>query len=92
MQREKNASLNMRILNCLQTILELEATLRRLELGGLLLSEFTVLKDFLKDVESIELDEADVARIENATEHFLQELKMPLSLIHSGNVEHYPVQ
>lgn len=92
MQQQKILSLNVRIMNCLQTILDLESTLRRLELGGVLLSEFTVLKDFLKDVESIELDEEDVARIENATEHFLQELKMPLSLIQSGNAEHYPVQ
>ena len=68
-----------RIINCLQTILELEPLLRRLDTGNMLVSEFKVLKAFLSEMDEAPLDEDDVARIEKATERFLCELKSPVS-------------
>lgn len=76
-----SSTLAARIMNCLHTILELEPVLRRMESGEMLLSEFGVLKSFLKGMDSATLDEADVARIENATERFLQELQTPVAFV-----------
>lgn len=82
---EKNAhNLQIRIVNCLQTILDMEQELRRLELGHVLLKEFGVLKSFLSKIEMVQIEEDDVLRIEKATENFLEELRVPLSLLHDG--------
>jgi len=91
---EKNSSntLAARIINCLQTILELEPLLCRLEAGDLLLSEFNVLKAFLNGMDSLALDEDDVARIETATERFLQELKTPVALTRTGAAKNMTLQ
>jgi len=78
MKRIKPTVLSARIINCLQTILELEPLLRSVDSGQLLLSEFKTLKAFLKEMDAITLDEDDVERIETATERFLQELKIPV--------------
>ncbi len=69
----------VRISNCLQTILELEPELERLELGHSLLDEFVVLKSFLEKIDRVEVSEEDVRRIEQATANFLEELKGPLA-------------
>lgn len=69
----------VRITNCLQTILELEPQLEKLEHGNSLLDEFVVLKSFLEKIDKVELNEADVERIENATANFLKELQAPLA-------------
>lgn len=71
----------MRITSCLQAILDLEPQLSRLDLGAAVLQEFETLKGFLRKVDSVELSETDVARIEEATAHFLHELTLPLSLV-----------
>lgn len=84
MDHTETPGLSARILNCLQTVLELEPIISRLELGFVLLTEFKVLKSFLKNMETMELDENDVTRIEVATEHFLQELRTPLSLLQTS--------
>ncbi len=84
MEQTKSSSLAARIVNCLQTILELEPMLRRMDSGQVLLSEFKVLKAFLNDMDNIALDEDDVTRIENATECFLQELKTPATAFRQG--------
>ena len=73
-----------RITSCLQTILELEPELRKLELGHSLLDEFVVLKSFLEKIDNVELNEEDVERIEEATANFLEELRGPLSLGEGG--------
>lgn len=67
-----------RITNCLQTILDLEPELKRLELGHVLLKEFGLLKAFLLKIDKFDLEESDVQRIENATASFLDELRAPL--------------
>jgi hypothetical protein len=84
MQELDSTTLAARIMNCLQTILELEPVLRRLDSGHILLSEFKVLKAFLNDMDGLSLDEDDVTRIETATEHFLQELKTPVAITTPG--------
>jgi DNA mismatch repair ATPase MutS len=70
-----------RIRSCLQTILDLEERLEQIELGDELLDEFVHLKSFLQKVESLELREDDVIRIEDATANFLEELRAPLSYL-----------
>lgn len=74
----KAQNLMHRITNCLQTILDLEPDLKRLELGHVLLKEFGILKAFLLKIDKFDLDETDVQRIENATASFLEELRTPL--------------
>ena len=81
MDDEARNSLQMRLTNCLQTILDLEPELERLELSEMLLQEYNVLKSFMDNVDSVDLEEQDVRRIEEATAGFLAELKTPLSLL-----------
>lgn len=69
----------VRITNCLQTILDLESQLEKLEHGNSLLDEFAVLKSFLEKIDKVELSESDVERIEKATSNFLKELEVPLA-------------
>jgi hypothetical protein len=79
MSRTSTELLAARLANCLTTILELEPDLERLRLGRTLLSEFTILRAYLDKIDRIDLDEADVRRIEAATEVFLGELRAPLA-------------
>jgi hypothetical protein len=69
----------MRITNCLQTILELEPELSRLDLDSSLVEEFVYLRQFLEKIDHVDLSEDDVERIETATANFLAELKTPFS-------------
>lgn len=92
MEHVKSTELSARIINCLQTILELEPMLRSLDTGRLLLAEFTTLKTFLKEMDAIALDEDDVERIETATERFLQELKIPVTRSRTDTTKHMTLQ
>lgn len=69
----------VRIINCLETILDLEPELAKLEVG--LREEFAFLKSFLEKIDRVDLSEADVARIEQATSNFLEELRLPLGRV-----------
>ncbi len=82
----------MRISNCLRTILELEEDVERLEMGYTLVKEFQTLKEFLGRLERVEVEEEDVHRIEQATAHFLEELKGPLSQTGGGSPRRRLVQ
>lgn len=73
--------LRCRLMNCLETLLELEPALRRLSRENFLAEEFSVIKSFIEAMEELELDEAEVKRIEGATKIFLEELGGPLKLI-----------
>lgn len=84
MTRDEQANHMLRIANCLQTILDLEPELNRLEMGSAILEEFGVLKSFLEKIDQVDLDEGDVERIERATSNFLQELNGPLSQLGQG--------
>lgn len=82
----------MRITNCLQTILELEPDLRKLELGHSLLDEFEVLKSFLEKIDEVDLSESDVQRIERATSNFLEELREPMAHLTPGRGQVHRLQ
>ncbi|SOB57818.1 conserved protein of unknown function [Pseudodesulfovibrio profundus] len=84
MTDSNSVSYLVRITNCLQTILELEPQLERLEHGNSLLDEFAVLKSFLQKIDEVDLSEADVQRIESATANFLKELQAPLARAESS--------
>ncbi len=83
MSREYTSNM-ARISNCLETILELEPELEKIEFGKSLLEEFGVLKDFLRRIDTVVLSDEDVDRVEAATANFLEELRGPLSLSRSG--------
>lgn len=70
--------LHSRLKNCLQTILDLEPALDRLELGKDLVREFSMLKTFMERLDVVSLAEDDVRRIERATTNFLEELRGPV--------------
>jgi hypothetical protein len=72
--------LHARVLNCLQTILELESDLETAGMGESLVEEFNDLKAIVARTNAWELDEDDVQRIERATAAFLHELELPLAL------------
>lgn len=80
MTDSSSVSYLVRITNCLQTILELEPQLEKLEHGNSLLDEFAVLKSFLEKIDRVDLSESDVQRIESATANFLKELQVPLAM------------
>lgn len=67
------SQLQIRLKNCIQTILDLEVGIKqnRLEIFD---ADFVRLKDFLKNIDQIQLVEEDVSRLENVTSHFLTEI------------------
>ncbi len=76
----KVSGLQARVMNCLQTILELESVLERAGMQDKLHKEFGELKDIMADIDNLKFQEADVKRIERATEGFLHELQTPLTM------------
>jgi hypothetical protein len=86
-----NSSLQSRLANCLETILELERDLARLEMGHVLTSEFTQLRSFLARLDRVAVEEEDVARIEAATRSFLEELRTPLGGLPDEEARKRPV-
>lgn len=87
MTEDEKIELQMRLKNCLQTILELEPDLEKLDLGHVLLKEYSLLRSFIEKLDDVNLFEEDVNRIEQATANFLDELKTPLSLLHDSAVK-----
>lgn len=67
--------LYLRLRSCLQAILEFESELKNTRVAEPLLAEFSVLKEIYNRLESLLIQEDDVKRIEDATAHFLKELK-----------------
>ncbi len=66
--------LHLRLKNCLQTIIDIESDVELYPLYGVLKSEMDTLKKFLIEIESMELSEDDVVRLEDATTLFLNEI------------------
>ncbi len=81
MTPDETMHLQMRLKNCLMTILELEPALEQLELGHVLLQDYATLRSFIEKLEEVALHEDDVQRIERATSNFLEELKLPLAFM-----------
>jgi hypothetical protein len=71
-------TLQLRLLNCLQTILEMEEELGPTSLDMNLTHELRTLKAVIRRIDQLEVSEMDVSRVEQATAHFLQELSGPL--------------
>jgi hypothetical protein len=81
MEQQRKARLQKaRLMNCLQTILDLEAELRSIRQAESLLKELTSLRSIIRnlDFRSVRLEEDDVQRIEGATKAFLHELELHL--------------
>lgn len=69
--------LQARLKNCLQTIVELEPALNRLNIHSELLNEFSQLKNIISKVSQLDISLEEVTRIENATMLLLKELDIP---------------
>ncbi|MGX9365244.1 hypothetical protein ACTVJH_04295 [Desulfoplanes sp. PS50] len=78
--------LHARVLNCLQTILDLESDLDTAGMGDGLVEEFNELKEIVTKTTAWDLEETDVQRIERATAAFLKELELPLALRRKGGI------
>ncbi|MDD4702025.1 MAG: hypothetical protein PHI96_07375 [Desulfovibrio sp.] len=70
------SKLQVRLKNCIQTILELEPDMKAGVWGRYFDMELSSLKDYLLQVDQMDLAEEDVKRLENATATFLSELKL----------------
>ncbi|MDR2851005.1 MAG: hypothetical protein LBV65_03085 [Desulfovibrio sp.] len=69
------STLQIRLKNCIQTILEFETELNSGIWRRHFNEEFSILKDYLQRIDLIELVEDDVRRLEAATDSFLSELR-----------------
>ena len=86
------SALQYRLMSCLETILDMERDLERIEVGHILLGEFTRIRLFLSMIDRIALEEEDVCRIEAATSNFLEELRAPLGLLGHLGPKKNPMQ
>ena len=68
------STLQLRLKNCIQTILELEPQIGADLSDRYFVEEFMALRRFLDSVEQMRLGEDDVERLESATATFLEEL------------------
>jgi hypothetical protein len=66
--------LQIRLRNCLQTILDLNENMGTNAFKLAFSEELELIKTFLNGLDSMILNEADVSRIEDATEIFFKEL------------------
>ncbi|WP_297827339.1 hypothetical protein [uncultured Desulfovibrio sp.] len=66
--------LQIRLKNCIQTILDLEPDMRSGIWGRHFDEELSTLREYLQQVDHMSLAEDDVRRLENATASFLAEL------------------
>lgn len=81
----RNRELYSRLHSCLQTILDLEEDLESCNLAGALSNELRMLRGFMDNIKEMELAERDVARIEAATAHFLENLNFPFMTLHDDS-------
>lgn len=65
--------LQIRLKNCLQTILDLQPSMRKFYHVSFA-DDFSQLKSYLMRIDNMELAEEDVARLENMTSEFLREV------------------
>ncbi len=77
--------LQARLRNCLATIVEMEPLLNRLSVHHELEKEFKQLRDISGKISGLDLSDAEVQRIESATETFLKELEVPDELLPQEN-------
>lgn len=70
------STLQIRLKNCILTILDLEPDMRAGIWGRHFDEELSTLKNYLQRVDRMNLAEDDVQRLENATASFLAELRL----------------
>ncbi len=70
--------LQLRLKNCIQTVLELEPDMEKLALCDAFKEDMHFLKGCLNDIDRMSLSEQEVQRLEKATARFLRELWTPL--------------
>lgn len=87
-----NSHLQIRLKNCLLTILELEPDLDSLPVRGNFEADMKTLKSHLARVEGMDLAEEDVQRLERATALFLAELRLPLERMRQSGVNYRVLQ
>lgn len=80
-----NSHLQIRLKNCLLTILELEPDIDSLPVRKDFEPDMKALKTYLTRVENMDVAEEDVQRLERATAHFLAELRLPLERLRQGS-------
>lgn len=66
--------LQLRLKNCIQTILDLEPDMRSGTWGRCFGEELSTLREYLERIDRMDLAEDDVCRLESATAAFLAEL------------------
>lgn len=76
---QQDSELRLRLVSCLQTIIDLEPDLKHLDLEKKLEKEIKVLKTVIRKIDQFQIDEDDVLRVEEATSLFLEELQLPLA-------------
>lgn len=84
--------LQIRLKNCLLTILELEPDIDMLSAQGDFEPDMKVLKTYLTRVENMDVAEEDVLRLERATAHFLAELRLPVERMRQSGVNYRVLQ
>lgn len=77
--------LQVRLKNCIQTILELEPGMRSVSAAASFAEDFASLKRFLGRIDHMTLAEEDVQRLETATDALLAELKPDRHWLPHGN-------
>ena len=77
--------LHVRLKSCLQTILDLEPQLEVLDKSVVLKADLFRLKRYMRQVDSMNLEEEDVFRLERVTEHFLCALRDPVQRAVQGS-------
>ena len=85
--------LQIRLRNCLQTILEFESDLESLHKGEALLRDFSRLRELMVQLDNeLMPTENDVRRVERATAALLHELEQPLNMLRERQAPDSPVQ
>ncbi len=83
----KKTVLQARLKNCLLTIVEMEPMLSRFSVHHELKKEFKQLREIYGKISGLDLSDAEVQRIESATETFLKELEIPDEVLYHENYD-----
>lgn len=78
--------LQIRLKNCLQTILDMQPALRPSS-RDILAPDLRVLRVYLGRVEEMKLEESEVSRLERMTDQFLRELGGCPSTVPAGRLQ-----
>ena len=80
--------LQIRLKNCIQTIIEIEDALDESDRKNVFLSEMSYLKHILMRIDRLDVLEDDVERLEIATAKFLKELQISHAHIKNNRIFH----